>query len=85
MISSGATLVTKPQLRKPVGAEMSGKKGLTGGERVEREVDKNVLLQVSVRRALLARSLVPWIGPTSGSASVACLTWPSSKAIAEPT
>ena len=34
-------LVTKPQSWKPVGAEMRGKKCLTGGKRVEREVEKN--------------------------------------------
>ena len=41
MISSWAHLVTKSQSWKPVGAEMGGKKGLTGWKWVEREVGKN--------------------------------------------
>ena len=40
MISSWAHLVTKLQSWKQVGAEMRDKKGLTGGKRVEREVEK---------------------------------------------
>ena len=55
MISSGATLVTKPQLRKPVGAEMSGKKGLTGGERLERQVEK--CSSSGVGKTSIARSI----------------------------
>ena len=33
-------MVTKPQSSEPVGADMRGSKGLTGGNRVERKEEK---------------------------------------------
>ena len=41
-------MVTKPQPREPVGAEMRGEKGLAVGKRVEREVGKNIISLVDI-------------------------------------